>query len=133
MNHPIVLIAINDLFFMSKIKTALEAQGCLVLVATQPKQILKVAQDQNPTMIIFDLGMSTIDTAGLIEEIRRVPKLKDLPVLCYTNHVQVPTWEASLKDGRTKVVANSYISSNINSIVGLISLFDDTHSPQVGL
>jgi len=132
MTHPTVLIATTDLFFMSKIKTALEAQGCRVLVATQTQQILKVAHDQSPALMILDLGLSMIDPAVLIQEIRRAPNIKDLPVLCYTSHTQVPTWEANLKDGRTKVVANSYISSNLNSIVGLIGLFDDTNRPQVG-
>lgn len=128
MTQPTVLIAITDLFFMSKIKTAMEAQGCRVLVATETQQILKVAHDQNPTLMILDLGLSKIDPADLIQEIRRSPNINELPVLCYTSHTQVPTWESNIKDGRTKVVANSYISSNANNIVGLMSLFNSINT-----
>jgi DNA-binding response OmpR family regulator len=108
---------------MSKIRTALETQGCVVRVATQSKQTIKEAIDQKPSLLILELGLSTEDPVLLIQELRRIPDLQNLPVLCYTNHTQVQSWEDKLKDKMTRVVPNSYISSNINNIVGLISLF----------
>ena len=122
MTNPTVLVAITDLFFLSKIRTALEAQGCVVRIATQLKQIIKDSIDQKPSLLILDLGLSTEDPALLIQELRRIPDLRKLPVLCYTNHTQVQSWEEKLKDEMTKVVPNSYISSNINNLVGLLNL-----------
>ena len=123
MTNSTVLIAVSDLFFLSKIKSALEAQGCMVRVATQVQPFLKEAVEQKPSLIIIDLGIATMDPVHLIQEIRRNPQLMDLPVLCYTNHTQVPDWEEKLKDKITKVVPNSYISSKINDVVGLKTLF----------
>jgi len=123
MTNSTVLVAITDLFFLSKIQTALEHQGCAVRVATQSMQIIKVAIDQKPSLLILDLGLSTEDPVLLLQELRRIPDLHNLPVLCYTNHTQVSSWEEKLKDKMTKVVPNSYISSNINNIVGLKNLF----------
>jgi DNA-binding NtrC family response regulator len=124
MTNPTILVAIDDLFFLSKITTALKAQGCTVRVATQIQPILKEAADQKPSLMILDLGIATLDPAQLLQEVRRIPQLIDLPVLCYTNHTQVPSWEEKIKDNAVKVVPNSYISSNISNIVGLISLFN---------
>jgi DNA-binding response OmpR family regulator len=124
MTNPTILVAIDDLFFLSKITTALNAQGCTVRVATQVQAILKEAVDQKPSLMILDLGIGTLDPAQLIQEVRRLPQLIDLPVLCYTNHTQVPSWEEKLKDNSVKVVPNSFISSNISSIVGLIIMFN---------
>jgi len=123
MTNPTVLVTITDLFFMSKIRTALETQGCVVRVATQSKQIIKEAIEQKPSLLIIDLGLSTENPVVLIQELRRIPDLHNLPVLCYTNHTQVQSWEEKLKDKMTKVVSNSYFSSNINNIVGLLRLF----------
>jgi len=123
MTNPTVLVAVTDLFFLSKIRTALETQGCVVRVATQSKQIIKESIDQKPSLLILDLGLSTEDPALLIQELRRIPDLGKLPVLCYTNHTQVQDWEEKLKDKMTKVVPNSYISSNINNLVGVLGLF----------
>jgi PleD family two-component response regulator len=123
MTNPTVLVTITDLFFMSKIRTALETQGCIVRVATQSKEIIKEAIDQKPSLLILDIGLSTEDPVLLVQELRRIPDLHNLPVLCYTNHTKVQSWEGKLKDKMTKVVPNSYISSNINNIVGLINLF----------
>jgi len=123
MPNPSVLLAITDLFFLSKIRTALETQGCAVRVAAQSQRIIKEALDQKPSLIILDLSLSTVDPVQLIQELRRIPELNHLPVLGYTNHTQVPNWEEKIKDNKTKVVPNSYISSNIKSIVVLIGLF----------
>jgi PleD family two-component response regulator len=123
MTNRTILIAITDLFFLSKVRTALENQGCTVRVATQSQHILKEALDQKPSLIVLDLGLSTLDPVHLIQELRGIPELHNLPVLGYTNHVQVPNWEEKLKDKTTKVVPNSYISSNITNIVGILDLF----------
>jgi DNA-binding NtrC family response regulator len=123
MAHSTILLAIADLFFLSKIKTALEAQGCIVRVATQVQPILKEAVDQAVSLLILDLGISTLDPVQLLQEIRRTEPLGNLPVLCYINHTQVPAWEEKLKDNLVKVVPNSFISSNIVNVVGLIGLF----------
>jgi len=132
MTNPTVLVVIADLFFLSKITTALKAQGCTVCVATQIQPILRDAVDQKPSLMILDLGIATLDPAQLIQEVHSLPPLKDLPVLCYTNHTQVPSWEEKLKDRAIKVVPNSYISSNIGSIVGLIHLFNHKNTGQSG-
>lgn len=124
MTNPTILIAITDLFFLSKIKTALEAQGCTVRVATQAQPLLKDAVDQKPSLMILDLGIATMDPVHLIQEVRRIPQLRDLPVLCYTNHTQVPSWEEKIKDNTVRVVPNSYLSSNIGNVVGLILPFN---------
>ena len=125
MTNPTILVAITDLFFMSKITTALKAQGCTVRVATQVQPLLKEAVDQKPSLMILDLGIASLDPAHLIQEVRRIPQLKDLPVLCYTNHTQVPSWEVKLKDNAIKVVPNSFLSSNISNIVGLLSMLNN--------
>jgi PleD family two-component response regulator len=123
MANRTILVAITDLFFLSKIRTALENQDCTVRVATQSQQILKEALDQKPALIVLDLGLSALDPVHLIQELRGIPELHNLPVLGYTNHAQVPNWEEKLKDKTTKVVPNSYISSNITNIVGILDLF----------
>lgn len=123
MIHPTVLVAVTDLFFLAKIRTALEAQGCIVRVATEAKQIINESISNKPAIVILDLGLSSINPIVFIKELREIPDLKKIPVLGYTNHLQVPDWEDRLKDDKTKVVPNSYISSNINRIVELIELF----------
>jgi DNA-binding response OmpR family regulator len=123
MTNPTVLVAITDLFFMSKIRTALESQGCVVWVALISKQIIKEAIDKKPSLLILDLGLSNEDPALLIQELRGIPDLHNLPVLCFTNHTRVKSWKEKIKDKVTKVVSNSFISSNINDIVGLITIF----------
>jgi CheY-like chemotaxis protein len=133
MSHLNVLIAIDDLFFLSKIKTALESQGCTVRVASQSPSLLKMASEQVPSLLILDLGLSNSDPPAFLDALRATTGLSRLPVLCYTNHTRVPEWEERLKDKNVKVVPNSYISSGITNILGLLELFKPINNGSVGL
>lgn len=124
MSPTVVLIAISDLFFLSKIKTALEAQGCGVHVATKIPAILQKALSQNPSLLILDMGLSTLDPVELLDEIRKTPTLERLPVLGYTNHTKLSKWQKNSSDKFLKVVPNSHISGNISNVVGLLDLFN---------
>jgi CheY-like chemotaxis protein len=128
-----VLIAIDDLFFLSKIKTALESQGCIVRIASQSPSLLKMALEQVPSLVILDLGLSTLDPPAFLDTLRATAGLSRLPVLCYTNHTRVPEWEKRLKDNNVKVVPNSYISSGITDVMGLLELFKTRNDGMVGL
>jgi len=118
-----ILVAIDDLFFLSKIKTALESQGCTVRVASQSSSLLKMAQEQVPSLLILDLGLAALDAPVFLDALRGTAGLSRIPVLGYTNHTRVPDWEERLKDKNVKVVPNSYISGSINNMMGLLSLF----------
>lgn len=123
-----ILVAVSDLFFLTKIKTALELQGCRVRVATQVQSLLQEAVDQKPSLIILDLGLPMLDPAMLLRELRQASLSYDLPVVAYTHHSQVAQWQERLKDKLLKVVPNSYISDKIKDIAELIR-----HVKQQGL
>ena len=121
MTTPTIWIIVSDLFFLSKLRTSLEAQGCAVKVSPNPEALLAAPQ-ANPDLMILDLGLGGTPPAEHIKKLRESGHL-NLPVLAYTNHARIPQWTEKIKDARTKVVSNSYISENIKNVVGLIDLF----------
>ena len=121
-NHT-VLVGISDLLFLSKVRGGLEAQGCNVRVATKIPTLIEEGLAHKPSLLIFDLGLESLDPALLLKELRQNEALRDLPVLGFTNHVQIPKWEDQLKDPRLKVVSNGFISGRISDMVGLLDLF----------
>ncbi len=115
-----ILLAVSDLFFLTKIRTSLESQGLEVIVATREEEVLAKAEAKRPALIILDLGLSSLNPVGLVNRLRQFPSLRDLPVLGFTHHAQIDTWEKDLQGIKVKVVPNSFISSNIKDIVGII-------------
>lgn len=132
MNNTDILLVVSDLFFLSKLTTALEAQHCSVQGATQIPAILQKAQTHKPALLILDLGISPLDPTELIAQIRLKPGLEDLLIMGYTNHTKISAWEDKLPNRSLKVVPNSYISDNIGDVVGLLSVFNRDNSTGVG-
>lgn len=124
MEKPLILAAVSDLFFMSKIRSALETQGYNVRFERGPEEILKSAAGTKPVLLVLDLGLASAGWEDFFPRLREVEGMESLPVLGFTNHTQVPYWEGRLKDRRLKVVANSLFSLKIWHIVDLLSIFD---------
>lgn len=123
-----VILSVADLFFISKLKTALENQNCTVRLAPNATKILTAVEEGLPSLVILDLENDQHDPIGIVQTIRDVEKLKDLPILAYTNHMKIIEWEKKIKGNQTIVVSNSYISAHISDFSGLKMLFEDQQS-----
>ena len=121
MTPPTVWLVVSDLFFLSKLRTSLVAQGCTVKVTPNPEDLLKASLAGND-LIILDLGLPGMPPAEIIRKLRESGP-KDIPVLAFTNHARIPLMTETINDANTKVVSNSFVSDNISNVVGLISKF----------
>jgi two-component system cell cycle response regulator DivK len=62
----------------------LTAAGYTVLTASDAETGLQMATVHHPDVIMLDLGLPDLDGQTLLGQIRRVPKLTDIPVVAVT-------------------------------------------------
>jgi len=62
----------------------LAARGYEVLTAPDGESGLQVAREQLPDIILLDLGLPDVDGQTLLGWLRRVPELKDTPIIAVT-------------------------------------------------
>jgi len=65
-------------------RRVLAASGYDVLSATDAEAGLQMAIDNLPDLILLDLGLPDIDGQTLLGRMRRVPELKDTPIVAVT-------------------------------------------------
>lgn len=84
---PKVLIVEDDIQLSSMYKTKLEYDGFQVVVANEGKLGLEMAQTEKPNIILLDIMLIDRDYSGLsmLEDLRKTPEGKDIPVIALTN------------------------------------------------
>jgi signal transduction histidine kinase len=77
----------------------LRAYGCEALVAANAIDGLKLAAENNPDLIISDIGMPGIDGYELIHKLRATPGLERVPAIALTGYAREEDKELALAAG----------------------------------
>ncbi len=116
-----VLVVVNDLFFRSKIRQALEQGHYTPLVTHTEEDALQAAREHHPCLILLDMGMQTPDPLELIAALKGDPELRSIPVLAYLSHVDRERRRQAEALGCDRVVARSEFSSRLPELVDRMS------------
>lgn len=63
------------------LKVMLERENFIVITASDGDTGIKAAELMTPDLILMDVMMSRMDGYSCLKEIRKIPKIKDTPVL----------------------------------------------------
>jgi CheY-like chemotaxis protein len=96
-----ILVAVDDLMFSSRISTAAKAAGAPIRFARSADAVLEAARAEKPTLVILDLNSARTRPMEILEALKRDPALADV------SHVDTATIEAARKAGVDRVLARS--------------------------
>jgi PleD family two-component response regulator len=117
LNNKRVLAVVNDLFFTAKINEAAKRAGIVVDYATNGRDVIDKAQEQLPTLIIFDLNFDAADPLNLIGRLKQNSELKQISLIGYLSHVQVELKAKAQESGCDMVMPRSAFSVNLPQIL----------------
>ena len=112
-----VLVAVDDLLFSSKIRTVAKQAGVDVTFARTPTDILDRARSERPALIIFDLNCGKADPVATIAALKSDPTLADIPTLGFASHVHTDLINAARAAGAEQVLARSAFAGNLANIL----------------
>lgn len=112
-----VLAAVNDLVFASKISTAARQLGVEVVFAKTPAAIQQEARARAPTLIIFDLNSSRLDPLATIAALKSGPTQAPTRIVGFVSHVQSDLIAAAKTAGADDVLARSAFSTHLAEIL----------------
>ena len=91
-------------------RRVLEARDHQILHADDGESGLQIAVEETPDVILVDLGLPDIDGQTLVALIKRVPELKDIPMIAVT------AWpEDTAREMAEAYGCNGFISKPINT------------------
>ena len=112
-----ILAAVDDLLFSSKIRATAKQAGVEVVFARTPDEILSQARALRPALVIFDLNSAKVDSIKTVSALRRDPDLSALQTMGFVSHVDTPLILAAREAGVDEVMARSAFAANLAKIL----------------
>jgi CheY-like chemotaxis protein len=111
-NQRMVLAAVDDLLFRSKIRTVAKQVGAdvqFVKTAAEVREAIAAA----PSLAVLDLHAAAIDPVGSIAQLRA----NGVPVIGFYAHVHTDVAQAAIAAGATQVMPRSAFATRLPEIL----------------
>ena len=103
-----VLAAVADLMFSSKIRAAASAAGTDLEFARTSGDVLDRARERGPGLVLFDLNAGpSLDPIGTIARFKADARLQGIRLVGFVSHVQSDVIAAARAAGIDEVLARS--------------------------
>ena len=112
-----VLIAVDDLLFSSKIRATAKQAGVEIAFARTPSEILEQARTIKPALAIFDLNSAKTDPVATIAAIKQDPELSAIRTIGFASHVHTELIRAARAAGADDVLPRSAFASQLAGIL----------------
>ena len=76
-----IIILDDDRQFCDLIKIVLEMEGYRATVTQEPDEVLPLAHQLDPSLVLMDVHVADMDTFDVLEEMKVDKVLKDIPVV----------------------------------------------------
>jgi PleD family two-component response regulator len=106
-----ILVAVNDIFFYTKLRDACKPHGYTLEKARSQEDVTEKAQALNPAAIVININDESLDAFKAIEALKHHDASKSIPLLAFANHDDVDSWRRAQKLGVTKIVSRNEFSS----------------------
>ncbi len=111
MENKRILVAVNDIFFYTKLRDACKPHGYTLEKARSQEDVTEKAQALNPAAIVININDESLDAFKAIEALKHDDASKSIPLLVFANHDDVESWRRAQKLGVTKIVSRNEFSS----------------------
>ncbi len=112
-----ILIAVDDLLFSSKIRATAKQAGVDISFARTPAEILEQARTSKPALAIFDLNSGKTDPLETIAAIKADPELSSIRTVGFASHVHTDLIRAARAAGADEVMPRSAFASQLAGIL----------------
>ncbi len=115
-SEKMVLVAVTDIFFYTKVRDALKPKGYRLERARSQSDIAEKASATTPTAVILNMNDETLDAFQALETLKADPRFQDIPTLAFANHEEVDTWTRAKALGVTKIVSRNEFSARMSDL-----------------
>jgi PleD family two-component response regulator len=112
-----VLAAVDDLLFSSKIRTTAKLAGIDLTFARTPAEILDQARALRPALVIFDLNSAKTNPLETVAAMKGDTELASIRTLGFVSHVQTGLIDAARGVGIDEVMARSAFAGQLVDIL----------------
>lgn len=112
-----ILAAVDDLLFRSKIRTVARQAGVEITFAKTPDEIIAQARALRPRLLILDLNDQKSEPIQTVQTLKQDPALSNIRTMGFVSHVHTDIIRAAHGAGLDDVLARSTFAANLAEIL----------------
>ena len=112
-----VLVAVDDLFFSTKISETAKQLGIPLLFARSQDEVIARALTEKPALLIIDLNSNRCQPVETILQIKEDADLRHIPVVGFLSHVQADLKVRATMAGCDRVLPRSVFTTHLPKIL----------------
>lgn len=112
-----IVAAVEDLLFSSKIRNVARRLEVEVVFARSPEAILSEVRTRRPALVVFDLNADRTQPIETLARIRADPGLSDTRAIAFASHVHGALIAAARQAGADEVMPRSAFAATLPEIV----------------
>jgi PleD family two-component response regulator len=117
MENKTILVAVNDVFFYTKLRDALKPHGYTFEKARTHGEVADKAGALRPAAVVLNMNDEGLDAFKALEALKSDVRSKSIPVLAFANHEEVDNWKRAQQLGVTKIVSRNEFSARTRDLV----------------
>lgn len=102
-----IIVAVDDLMFASRISSAAKALGVEIAFARSPEAIVEAVRAKSPRLVILDLNSVKVRPLEAVTALKSDPSLASVPTVGFVSHVQTELIAEARQAGVDQVMARS--------------------------
>ena len=114
---PCVLIAVDDLFFSSKITETAKQLGVPLQFARTQDEVIARALSEKPALVIIDLNSTRSNPVETIGQLKEDPDLRHIPIVGFLSHIQADLKVKATMAGCDRVLPRSAFTASLPKIL----------------
>jgi CheY-like chemotaxis protein len=112
-----ILVAVDDLLFRSKIRTTGQQAGVELSFPRTPAELIEQARALAPSLVIFDLNSAKLSPIETIAQLKQDPALRGIRTIGFVSHVDAARIQAARAAGTDDVLARSAFAAQLADIL----------------
>jgi len=120
----------DDQFLSDLISRKLSKQGCKLMFASTGEDALKIVKSETPDIIILDILLPGINGFDVYEQMKKMPHLKDVPVIILSNFSQQSQIDRGKQLGAARFLVKATIVLD-DLVKEIVAVLDETKKAAV--
>ena len=112
-----ILVAVDDFLFRSKIRTTGKQAGVELTFPKNPEELVEQARTLAPSLIVFDLNSEKMAPIETIARLKQDPDLRSIRAVGFVSHVDAARIQAARAAGADDVLARSAFAAQLAEIL----------------
>jgi CheY-like chemotaxis protein len=112
-----IVVAVDDLMFSSRISSAAKASGIAIRFARSPQAVVDAVRETNARLVILDLNSQRITPLEVVAALKADPALAGTPTVGFVSHVQADLIAQARQAGVDRVMARSAFVAELPEIL----------------